>query len=381
MNQDLGLRILSEIMSWSDDRALNEFAWLRFMARLKYDGYRDFLAGARFIESLAIWLQQFDPTERETAYEFVRNKLIYISPAEMQRLVELFYHRYVEQNILSIVATKMSIPKYKVWSIDKAREEFNKLKRKTLFMGLSDGARIDILRHSNVGVLSNEQLVIATQVDQDKWEDLLSNLREDLKDRTARFELVYLVDDFLGTGTTLLRYDDDKKIWKGKLVKFSKSIKAAADAMDGRLPFQDNWKLCIHHYIASYAGSQDVINRTMDADLTGTNTIELPDIYYSFGLTLPEDIPIDANNKDNNDLLELTNKYYNPSIKTKHHEVGGVTHLGLGYGGCALPIVLEHNTPNNSFALLWAEAEESTGENGIKVPAMRPLFRRRERHS
>lgn len=42
------------------------------MARLKYDGYRDFQAGMRFIESLATWLRQFAPHERETAYAFVR---------------------------------------------------------------------------------------------------------------------------------------------------------------------------------------------------------------------------------------------------------------------------------------------------------------------
>ena len=43
------------------------------MARLKYDGYRDFRAGMRFIEGLVTWLRQFKlPQERETACEFVR---------------------------------------------------------------------------------------------------------------------------------------------------------------------------------------------------------------------------------------------------------------------------------------------------------------------
>ena len=71
MNQDLGLRILGRIMDWDDDRARKEFAWLKLMARLKYDGYRDFQAGMRFIDSLATWLQQFKSHERETAYAFV----------------------------------------------------------------------------------------------------------------------------------------------------------------------------------------------------------------------------------------------------------------------------------------------------------------------
>ena len=48
MNQDLGLKILAQIMHWSDERAREEYRWLRLMARLKYDGYRDFQAGMRF---------------------------------------------------------------------------------------------------------------------------------------------------------------------------------------------------------------------------------------------------------------------------------------------------------------------------------------------
>ena len=83
MNQDLALRVLSQIMAWSDEHARKEFRWLRLMARLKYDGYRDFQAGMRFIESLATWLQQFDPGERETAYGFVRRSLVYVGPGEI----------------------------------------------------------------------------------------------------------------------------------------------------------------------------------------------------------------------------------------------------------------------------------------------------------
>lgn len=69
------------------------------MARLKYDGYRDFQAGMRFIESLATWLQQFKSAEqRRTAYDFVRNALVYIGPSEMQRLVEQLYPKIVRDS-------------------------------------------------------------------------------------------------------------------------------------------------------------------------------------------------------------------------------------------------------------------------------------------
>ena len=95
MNQDLALKVLGQIMNWSDDRARREYQWLRLMARLKYDGYRDFQAGMRFVESLVTWLQQFKPEEREIAYAFVRETLVYIGPGEMLRLVEQFYPRTV----------------------------------------------------------------------------------------------------------------------------------------------------------------------------------------------------------------------------------------------------------------------------------------------
>ena len=52
--------------------------WLRLMARIKYDSYEDFRAGARFLERLAVWLQQFKQEDRKTAYQFVKDRLIYI---------------------------------------------------------------------------------------------------------------------------------------------------------------------------------------------------------------------------------------------------------------------------------------------------------------
>jgi hypothetical protein len=114
MNQDLALNVLGRIMGWTDDRARREFQWLRLMARLKYDGYRDFQAGMRFIESLATWLQQFAREERETAYPFVRNSLVYIGPGEMQRLVEQFYPRTVRDRLIRKVAAERGIPSYRV---------------------------------------------------------------------------------------------------------------------------------------------------------------------------------------------------------------------------------------------------------------------------
>ena len=375
MNQELGLKVLGRIMNWTDDHAREEFAWLKLMARLKYDGYRDFQAGMRFIESLATWLQQFEPHERETAYAFVRHTLVYIGPSEMQRLVEQFYPRTVRERLFRMVAAECGIRPHRVLIDADVRAPTERLRRQTLFMGLSDGARIDTIRHANAGLLSNEQFVQGTQVDTEKWRDLLDNLRKGLNESNARFRLVYLVDDFAGTGTSFLRFDEETTKWKGKLIRFKDSVETANDSLDGDKLFEDGWVLCVHHYVASSYAAEAIRERLVR--LAGSG--DFPEdwahaTHPSFGMVLPHNLPIDKGDGRHDDFLELTRTYYDSIIRTKHTDVGGVSHLGLGYGGCALPLVLEHNTPNNSVALLWAE----TG--GVSAPAMRPLFRRRQRH-
>src|SRR5437588_5785285 len=154
MNQELALNVLSMIMDWDIERARKEDAWLRLMSRIKYDGYQDYLAGARFVESLANWLQQFEASERETAYHFIRNHLVYVGPAEMQHLVELTYPETIQPRLLASLADRLRVPKYRVWAQAETAAAYELLLRKTLFLGLSDGARIDAFRRANVGLIS-----------------------------------------------------------------------------------------------------------------------------------------------------------------------------------------------------------------------------------
>ena len=377
MRQDLALQVLGQIMEWSDEQAEEEFQWLRLMARLKYDSYRDFQAGVRFIESLATWLQQFALDERKTAYNFVRESLVYIGPGEMQRLVEQFYPRFVHNRLVKLVAREKSLPTYRVLADSKALTEIRHLRRQTLFMGLSDGARIDTIRHANVGLLGNEQFVGGIQVDTEKWEDLRDNLRQDLDDKSANFRLVYLIDDFTASGLTFLR-EGEKKDWKGKLIRFRESINTATSKLGAILA--PNWKLCVHHYAAS-AMAENAIKERLSAArdfLNGEGWAS--EVEASFSTVLPVHLPINTESGRYDDFIALTGKYYDPVLETKHTKVGGVSSMALGYAGCALPVVLEHNTPNNSIALLWAETVGGD-RNGVTAHPMRPLFRRRQRHT
>ena len=95
------------------------------------------------------------------------------------------------------------------------------------------------------------------------------------------------------------------------------------------------------------------------------------------GLLLPQTIKVAA--PDGTAMLCLCNRYYDHDLflrLEKHCREAGQSDMKLGYADCALPIILDHNTPNNSVSLLWAETEGKSGAH-----AMQPLFRRRDRHS
>lgn len=371
MNQEFILGKLSEIMQWDTDRSRVEFAWLNLVSKMKYDGYQDFRAGIRFVESLADWLQQFTTIEeRETAYGFIRKHLVYVSPGELNHLVELFFPETVQWRLIQAAAERACIPKYQIWANPEALKLYQRLLRQTLFIELSDGARIDVFRRANAGVVSTEQVVTAPRINLSKWNDLLGNLREDLRDTEARFAFVFLVDDFIASCTTLLRSDEEKKHWNGKMVRFWDDVQDVAESH-----FEPDWMLCVHHYLATHHAKEIAECRHKEA-LASRRVLQLgwfERVRFSYGLVLPKTLPV--NDASQEPFLKLVNTYYDDSIETKHMKLGGED-ARLGFGRCALPLVLEHNTPNNSLALLWAD---TAGEKGKH--SMRPLFRRRQRHT
>lgn len=377
MKQDLALKVLGQIMDWDDDQATAQYEWLSLMSRLKFDGYQDFLAGARFIESLAYWIQQFDSSDRKTAYAFVRDVLVYVGPAEMLRLVELFFPDTVQRRIVQAAAAECGVPAYRVWANPDAAAAYDRLLRRTLFIGLSEGARLDLFRRANAGTVNNEQVLLATYADEEKWNDLLKELRKDLKDETATFGTVYLIDDFAGSGLTFIRRDVDTSEWKGKLKKFRASV-------EDRLTthFDPAVNILVHHYLATSDAKANLEQR-QDAALAELGSERwFESVKFTFGTVLKADFPVNRSAiPEARAFLPLAERYYDSSAESKHTDVGG-SGVQLGFSECALPLILEHNTPNNSVGLLWAETEGKPDESGIPTThLMRPLFRRRQRHS
>lgn len=366
-------------MSWNDDEAREEFRWLTFMSQYKYDDYSDYLAGVRFLECLATWLQQFNDTDRLISYQYLKTNLIYNSTAELHRLVEKLYPEHIQPDIVQAVSSKLKIHKHKVWATVDTTNEFDWQLRKTLFLGLSDGARIDVLRRANAGIISNEQIVASTQIDITKWQSLIKDLRQDLEQikpstgENAKFSRIYLIDDFTASGTSLIRKNQDGATFKGKLERFYRSLESAKSSLRAEYGeiLEEDWELIVHHYICT-ENAKTVINaRYQEALNSGIRWFNK--VRFTFSLILPADVALDK--ESGHPFVEICKKYYNNSIESKHSEECGDKDMTFGYCQCALPLILEHNTPNNSLPLFWAE---TTGQNGQH--AMRPLFRRRQRH-
>lgn len=376
MNDRMGLDLIAEVMGWPDDqaRATQEYAWLRMMSAVKYDSYSFFRAGVRFIETLATWLKQFEPKDREAAYAFVKTRLVYVSLPEIQCLVENFIPEVVTPNLRSVVASDLGMKPYEVWKDAKGAAAFNKRLRKVLFVGLSDGSRIDLLRRSNFSRISQEQVVPMMNVDIEKWRDLNDNLvKHDGMKPNEKFEEVYLVDDFTASGTTFIRQVNGE--WKGKLKKFNDIVVDARETLRAGFPIADRYSLHVHHYISSHQARKNLDDRlavaAQDWEEKSFGTYSI-----SEGLILPEALPL--SNSGDDATIRLCEKYYDPALfkrLEKHCREAGMDTMKLGYAYCALPVVLEHNTPNNSIPLLWAETSGGEGAH-----AMEPLFFRRDRH-
>lgn len=375
MNDKMALGLLAEIMGWTADdgaEATREYAWLRMMSAVKYDSYSDFRAGVRFLESLATWLKQFTPTDRLAAYAFVKHRLVYISLPELQRLIEAFVPEVVTPTIRAVAAAELDIKPYEVWSTANGAAAFKRRLRQTLFVGMSDGSRIDGLRRANAARLSTEQIVPMMNIDGAKWLDLASNLKAEVGPE-AKFDHVYLIDDFTASGTTFIRQVEGK--WKGKLNKFNSLLQAAREELTNEFPISPEYHLHIHHYISSRQARINLEERLRDAICTWDQK-SFATVDVTEGLLLPEGLKL-AGVADAA-MLELCDRYYDHALfmrLEKHCREAGQEDMRLGYADCGLPIVLDHNTPNNSVPLLWAE---TAGDN--EAHAMRSLFHRRDRH-
>ena len=365
MKDRLAEELLVKVMGWSPEEVARFLPPLQAMAAYKYDDYQQFSAGMRFIESLALWLRQFEsPQERQTAFGFIAERLVFVSNGEINHFVSVAYADHVRPWLLSRVSEKAGFPP---WMVGKAAlsPEFRRLERETLFLGLSDGARIDSFRRSNRN-LSHEQIRQSHELSKERVESLLSDLKKDVQifgqdspSKKCVFKTIVLIDDFSGTGLSYFRRDGAGAL-KGKIAKFYEAVTTAENAVS-KLVDRSEIHIVVLLYMATHR-AKEYLSR------------EVPKLFNAAGIgsrvfvvnEFPESLTVRAGQHP--DLDNIIEKYYDKTNEDSSTEIGG-TDLKYGFSGCGLPLVLSHNTPNNSIGLLWARG-----------PKMIPLFPRVTRH-
>ena len=381
MKEALAERLLVRIMNWDYEAVDEKLPPILFMSSLKYDDYDNFFPGTRFLGSLSRWLYQFEDSEqKEKMLSFVTERLVFISSSQMSYLITLLYNTKILPSIIDDVAVATGDNKYHIRRIQNT-DAFKKHKRMSLFIGLSDGAHMDIIRRTSG--LNNEQVLNNYYPDNDKVEELQKKLDETdfLLEGEKHFETLFLIDDFTASGTSFIRKKDD--VFKGKIVKvFNNLFGLHPGDKDGNRDnshsnlkklFRNKIKIkilfCIttkkalkriHDGIEQYISENPSINDTWDITW-GVDYVQLIDDDVSNGVL------------NDSELLKIImkNEYCNPADYTKESfQAGAHKQYWLGFDECALPIVLSHNTPNNSLLTLWQTETEK----------IKSLFPRISRH-
>ena len=370
MNNQLAEELLSKVMSWEPTDFNSLGLPLQAMASYKYDEYQQFSPGMRFTESLATWLTQFSPEERDAALEFINRKLVFISTAEMNHLVSIAYPDCIRPILLDLAAAKAGVNRWKKKQIAGSME-FRLLQRKTLFLGLSDGARTDVFRRANPQ-LDNEQIRLSHEISTERVDGLLKDLRLALTEpkgpvtanastnvAEASFEVVVLVDDFSASGLSYLRTTAEGAT-TGKVGKFLTHLTDTNNHL-ARLFTKTGCEVIFVLYLATETVEQRL--RAEGQQLEQQLGIKISIVIVQ---RIPNEIAMVSGETSN--ITTLIEKYYDDANETDSTRLGG-TDLKYGFAGCGLPLVLSHNTPNNSIGLLWADG-----------PQMRSLFPRVTRH-
>lgn len=359
MKESLVEQLLSRIMKWEDNKIVEELPKIQFMAEMKYDHYDQFMPGTRFLGSLSKWLSNFDEEERNVMYDFVKNKLIFISSSQMTYLITLLYKKCVSSALALKTAQKMEIPPYRINEIKKS-VDYKREKRLSLFIGLSDGAHMDVVRR--VGGLSNEQVLTNYYPDNDKLVDMKNELLSDsllkeLDESAKKFNSLYLIDDFTASGTSFIRKDIDQ--YKGKLTKIIDKFFNSKVNEKSRELLLPNVDIHIIFCLATQCAISHIEN--LLSEFIKSRGLEER---ISFDVRCVQIIPNWVADEIKNDttLVDIIKKekYINKkNVGTKSYKVGHGEQEYFGYGDGALPLVLSHNTPNNSILVLWQDDDDN----------------------
>lgn len=367
MKDALAEKLLAHILEWSAEDVARERPILQAMAAYKYDGYEQFSPGMRYVESLARWLSQFEKTDRQVAYEFIKTHLVCCSAEEMTHLVETAYPDHIRPVLLQKVATEQSVNPHHIGAIADS-VAFRVRQRQCLFLGLSDGARIDAFRRANRD-LDHEQIGQTHDLSPLRVKELVEKVTAQVRKihnvsggaTEHRFRTIVLLDDFSASGSSYYMPKTGGTVG-GKIAKFFSGVMNPGDALSG-LVTPGDFDVFILLYVATdqaVAHLEEFSRKLWGEKKVPCLVNAIQHLPPTIRMVRTSDAPFRA----------VIDKYYDHGIFDEHIEKGGTADAKFGYADCGLPIVLHHNTPNNAIALLWSY------DNRV----IRGLFPRVQRH-
>jgi len=343
MRTTLAETLLAKIMDWNPQEIDHERPLLQAMANLKWNEYQQFSPGTRFLESLVKWLQQFETLEdKKIGYRLVKDHLIFISNDQMAHLVNILFSEKINPILIRKTASEKGISPYLITKILND-PLYNQNLRMSLFIGLSDGSRIDHFRR--IAFLNNEQVVATYSVSDSKMVDMLKELQKEIPG--SKFKTIFLIDDFTASGMSYCRSDGGGKL--GKIF---------CDIFDSQKSFFsaiDHTKLEVH--ILFYIATTDALENIKQG-------VKILEQKYKFDLKCTVECLLQIDNSvkykitSDSELMLFMEKYFDSNIIDEHYKEGKHDSPYLGFNESSLPIILNHNTPNNTVAILWMPVDK-----------------------
>lgn len=354
----------------------NEIKKFLFLIDYKYNSYQHFPEGLNFLENFYLWLKNFTCIEDIDVAIDLLWKITFYSQNEIQYLLKLLYREKIRRFLLSKIINDQKLSNYDY------KTAYNKYWSdyisKSIFIALSDGALIDYFRRVND--LNNERVVA--------YYKLHPKAQKEKKEFVKYF---FLIDDFVGTGTTFLRdeSEDNTKYWLDEKNIFDSSKTDLPDKnseLSGALiRFIDYWNLnenneiifcpyiitefakCRLEKMIKYYGQIGKIENFKNIQIIPAYTFPNESRVIEKCSSYSEIRKWDQDKCNFKGISKLCEDYYYLFKETSHHKKGGGCKHGFGDRGFA--IVRYNNTPNNSLYLIWHN------HNG-----WHPLFLRNERH-
>lgn len=378
------IRMLNEIYDNSLDS--NILYKLLILNNLKFKNYELFTPGLNFFEHLYLWLNNFEKEERKIVMELIF-KLLFFTQDEMQNLSRQIFQEKIKKFLIKYIIKENNKDYYDYKS---SFEFFSKFLNQSLFIALSDGAMIDYFRRVNK--IKNDQIISYYKLHLDAQFKIAF---QKLEKSHLKYRFFFLIEDFIGSGTTFIRDENNLEFWlkekniKNCLINDKDCFPEGKPFLDGQLiTFLNYWDHLLNFnkefriILCPYIITQFAVNRikSMINYYGKLNYIKnYEKIKILAGLIIPDELRVVSScsglslrNITKEDAIKiegLCDKYYykiKDKITDSQKKGGGVK---FGFGQRGLSIVRYNNIPNNSIYLIWNKEDWF------------PLFPRIKRHN